>query len=878
MRNLIVILSILLSFVAKAQIQTDNSAPYNSPNHLVEEVLLGNGVTAFNIQFNGDPVQMGFFNGTTSNLGLDSGVVLATDYIQTVEPGGTGTAPTNTLNDPDLLTVANSVPPLIGQTFSVSDVNDVAILEFDFIPSSDTVKFNYVFGSDEYTTYINSSYNDVFAFFISGPGINGPYQSPAAFPNGAQNIAVVPNSTPPLPITISSVQPALNGQYYVDNMSGTTLDLNGITKVFTAESPVQCGETYHIKLAIADGSDAALASAVFLEANSFSSSSVELIADPSYNTNLGDSVLYEGCGDVTLHMIRHSGTTTVDTVFIQTSGNSTEGSDYSAIPDTVYFPIGIDSIQVQFSAIHDAITEGYEDLIIEVNTKTACGSVVSKSIALTLHDADSLKTYGGNVSMNCSSDSIRIEAGILSGLPEYEYNWSSGFSETTLDSSSSIMVRPNLNETYFVTITDGCGVYSFVDSIEVNVLDEPMYFSGRDTFIVCKGESIFMEAFAHGGVAPHNYWWENNPAHTGLTQNVTPDSTTSYTLFGVDRCPYDTAEITLTVYVPEYDPIEIQLSESLFEMDCPGKPVNVYPTAIGGSGGYTFTWDDFNTTDTALYVNPLESEEYILQVTDYCGTDTISDTVEVRVQQDAPLMLLTADTLTGCANDEFKLSAVPKGGAGNYFLDWELFVTDDTVQYVRVQETTTYSAYLKDGCGTWDTAHIVVDIHEPIADFRTHHYDLVEVEFENVSSDDVTRYQWNFGDGSTSFERSPIYTYAGGGSYDVLLTVFNNYGCIDTAEMTLESPTAVWVPSAFTPNGDGINDTWGIESVGFNKFEIALVNRWGETVFTSNDPSFTWDGLFKGKPVPQGQYLYTIHAVGFDTKEIAQNGTVLVLP
>ena len=138
--------------------------------------------------------------------------------------------------DPDLLTIANSVPGLIGQTFTVSSTEDAAILEFDFVPSSDTVTFNYVFASEEYLDFVNSSYNDVFAFLISGPGITGPYNSPPGFPGGAINIAEVPNSIPSLPITISTVNDTINSQYYNYDTLAIASAFNGFTDVFTAKS------------------------------------------------------------------------------------------------------------------------------------------------------------------------------------------------------------------------------------------------------------------------------------------------------------------------------------------------------------------------------------------------------------------------------------------------------------------------------------------------------------------------------------------------------------------------------------------------------------------------------------------------------------------
>jgi hypothetical protein len=84
-------------------------------------------------------------------------------------------------NDPDLLAVANSVPELIGESFAVSSVNDGCVLEFDFVASGTAITLEFVFGSDEYETWVNTQFNDVFAFFLSGPGVEGPYASPKAF-------------------------------------------------------------------------------------------------------------------------------------------------------------------------------------------------------------------------------------------------------------------------------------------------------------------------------------------------------------------------------------------------------------------------------------------------------------------------------------------------------------------------------------------------------------------------------------------------------------------------------------------------------------------------------------------------------------------------
>ena len=237
-----------------SQIEVDNSAPFNTAISLIDSILLGGGVSSANHSFMGDPMQIGFFNALNTNLNMDSGIVMSTGDINALDPNFSGIIgmPINNTTDPDLLNVANSVPGLIGQSFSVSGVFDVALLEFDFIPNSDSLVFNYIFGSNEYLTWINSQYNDVFGFFISGPGITGPYSSPTGFPNGSINIATVPNSNPALPITISSINNIINSNYYINNTNVfQTLSCNGFTQKFQANVVVQCGETYHIRLVIA---------------------------------------------------------------------------------------------------------------------------------------------------------------------------------------------------------------------------------------------------------------------------------------------------------------------------------------------------------------------------------------------------------------------------------------------------------------------------------------------------------------------------------------------------------------------------------------------------------------------------------------------------
>ena len=160
-----------LSCLAFAQIEVNSTL---TPDAYVNDVLLGSGVVATNVQFTGSPVQIGHITGfDPDEFPIESGLILSTEVANNpanIDDGCMDQFIEDALEvsgDPDLLTIANSVPPLIGQNFTVNSVNDVCAIEFDFVATGDTVRFNYVFGSDEYLAWINSQYNDIFGFFLS---------------------------------------------------------------------------------------------------------------------------------------------------------------------------------------------------------------------------------------------------------------------------------------------------------------------------------------------------------------------------------------------------------------------------------------------------------------------------------------------------------------------------------------------------------------------------------------------------------------------------------------------------------------------------------------------------------------------------------------
>ena len=212
LRTIFVIAALFIcSITLNAQlVSTDITNPGVTANTLVQNDLIGGGIVVSNVTTNiglgASPQQFArFTNGPAgSNLPFGTGVMLCTGYTSDFNNVGNNSTSFSSFNPappagcfggicgPNDADLDNIVAPFT--TF------DAAVLEFDFVPLSDTVRFRYVFASEEYPEFACADYNDAFAFFLSGPGIVG-----------APNIASIPGSVPPLPVAIKTVNPGVPG-------------------------------------------------------------------------------------------------------------------------------------------------------------------------------------------------------------------------------------------------------------------------------------------------------------------------------------------------------------------------------------------------------------------------------------------------------------------------------------------------------------------------------------------------------------------------------------------------------------------------------------------------------------------------------------------
>ena len=249
MKKLVLFLAVwACSVTAFAQLSV---APNQNATNLAN-YLLGGGVTITNAVLtcpgNANAI---FTNGATTNLGINSGIVLTTGSAPNI-------ANTNSYNSNVNNGAAGfaSMSPITG----TSSNYDGCMLEFDINPKCSPLNIRYKFASEEYPEYVGLGYNDAFGFFISGPNpLGGNYSN--------YNLAVVPGTS--LPVTIDNINSGYNSSYYIPN-SGNTIVYDGMTTVLTGSANVVPCANYHLRLAITDGGDPNYDSGVFLEQSGIS--------------------------------------------------------------------------------------------------------------------------------------------------------------------------------------------------------------------------------------------------------------------------------------------------------------------------------------------------------------------------------------------------------------------------------------------------------------------------------------------------------------------------------------------------------------------------------------------------------------------------------
>jgi len=743
---------LLFSISSKAQLTVQGGFTAQQ----LAETIAGPGITVSNATINGSPQAHGTFNGGVAATGLNSGVILTTGPIEIALP------PNNT----EMAGVDLGLPgnPML-QGLAGATTYDAIVLEFDFVPLSNTAQFRYVFGSEEYPEFVSSGFNDAFAFFISGPGIAATYGV------ANYNMARVPGTAQP--VTIDNVNANTNAQYYVSNWTGglfgapgnIPIQYDGLTTVLTATAQVQACQTYHLMMMIADAGDGIYDSGVFIEENSLISNVVQIEA----STASADSIAYEGCTSATV-------TFTLDNVVAQPTvinytvgGTATNGVDYNQIPNSVTIPANQSSTSFTVTPVNDGLVEGIETIIISVQT-SVCGT---DEIIIYIDDLVPLQVEAFGDTSFCPGGTAMLWATTSGGGGGTSLQWSNGMTTDT------IYVSPTQATNYTVTASDFCGSGN-PTSNQVSVTFDllPLTLEVFSDTSICIGETVPLWYSATGGGGLSSLTWSNGA--TADTIYVSPATTTSYTVSGTGNCSAgvtDSDPVTVTV-----NPLPVANAGN-DQTYCTGETVT-----LSGAGGATYEWFQLPAmtlvgSSATLQLTPSGDIDYLLVA--HAGICNDSDMVSISELPADPISAIVG--APACPGGSVQLNV--NGAAVGSTFAWTpaAGLSDAAIAdpVAAVQSSTWFFVDVTspNGCIGIDSAEVVI-LPLPVPSFTAptacNNEATVFTNNSTITVGSIVGYGWNFGDGNSSNISSPSHLYDAEGTYPVTLVATSAAGCIDS--------------------------------------------------------------------------------------------------
>ncbi len=735
----------------------------------------------------------GTFNFATDNneLGLGKGLLLTSgDANLAIGPND---APNTTFafegtGDPDL-------DYLSDQLGNGTPSTDACIVELDVFVATDELSFEYVFGSEEYPEYVNSDFNDIFAFLISGPGIAGD----PGLTNSAKNIAVLPGSG--TPVQINSVNQLLNWQYYRNNFGSTTLQYDGLTsdslgikKSLTARSAVIPCNTYHLKLAVADRQDFSFDSGVFV-------SDIKG-ATPNLAVQFASGIDYfiEDCsGNQDQLIISLSEPLEEESSFLVTvGGTATLGSDYLlTIPSLIVFPAGVTELSFPIAPLTDALVEGIETITITLSNNFGCGTVVYKTLTIELKDNVEVLVNGGDTLFVCAGNTLQLQAEGASN-----YFWAPPGAV-----SNPFIANPTITPTQdiILVVTGTLASCVDIDSVLIRIIDPTVAVTAQSTTSICLGGSVPL--LATNNVNNQGLSW--SPV-TGLSNPnspnpiATPTVTTTYTAKITIAGCFVTDSVTVTVDTLFFPVLRNDTTA------CQNYPVTL-ASSVDSSTTYVWTPALGLSSDTISgpIALPDATTTYTLVATSANGACSQTESITLNII--AADVNIVGDTYTEiCLGTTVPLVAESSPAGAQVVWSPSFYVSNPTGPTTTAEpdeSVTIFATYNINNCVVRDSIHIRVDSLPTSAITRVEDKDLycpgdtiylISPTYEPANFPDI-KINWPvFGGELTPPENWNLVLLAT--STHTFERIVNNRACVDTSRVEIPVGIIPTIMTSATPN------------------------------------------------------------------------------
>lgn len=713
-----------------------------SCNTAVDQIV-GGGVNVSNISCNCNANAMGTFSGG-SNLPVSEGIVLSTGGIDSITNGSCIES-----------TSYNYTNNYTSGTLT-GNIEDQCTIEFDIIPSCDTLKFVYFFASEEYNNQHYSLDNqDVFAFFISGPGFTG-----------LQNIATIPNTTDP--ISVGTINSSTNSNLYISNSGGGTfcgngIEFNGYTTQLTASAVVSKCSTYHIVITIGDRRDGLIDSGVFLASNSLTCP----VNTMGVSVNKTDNICNYDCnGDISLSISNG-----VPPYSIQWDYQNSTASTLSNLCDGNY----IVEVSDQACNIYRDTIEiiSSQSLDAQINIDTVCNNIPT-----TFTDLSSVNF--GNIS-------------------SFYWDFGDGNNITNTNSSPYTHIYQN-DGTYsahlIITSNFGCK-----DTVYQDVIVHPVPNTNFTVQDKCLGATSFFlnqsTINSPGSITSYSWDFDDGFVSSSETPNNTYSNSGAYNVKLVLESNHGCLDSLVVTTNINPNPV----ANFGVEDDCVNIQAQFSDSSTISSGNIS-SWQ-WNFGDNSVVNNSQNpTHTYVLdttyQVTLVVESDNgcLDSITKNTVRYAIPVTNFSVSPV--CQYDSITIINNTTINSPSIMSNWIWNFGDGSplsaVEYPKHKYSTSgsYSISLiatsNFGC-VGDTTIDVQIFDVPIANFNnTVACENIPTEFTDLSTvnnDYISGWEWNFGDNNTDNSQNSTNLYTTIGTYTVNLIVSSSNSCLDTATNTV---------------------------------------------------------------------------------------------
>ena len=542
-------------------------------------------------------------------------------------------------------------------------------------------------------------------------------------------------------------------------------------------------------------------------------------------------------------------------------------------------------------SVNSAIGSPAITTIYTVTGTDASGCVNTATTSITVN-ALPLPTATSNTP--CASQQALVLNCPLNGMSSYAWSGPSSYVSPVQNPTITIAnVTAAATGTYTVLVIDA---NSCINTATVNVSINPLPIVTVNSPTVCENQTINLSA--NGGIS---YSWSGPLTYSSSAQNPSINNASlnmagGYTVVATDanNCHSgNLAQVTVNRL-----PVILVNTDTI----CLGQET----ATLTASGASTYTWSPAATlssnTGVSVTGTPVANTNYIVTGTDNNGC--VSDTNTSIIIRSLP-MVTTSSVTPACAPLCPTLIATSNPLASSY--TWNFSngqVPSSTTLSPSASSFSTTTCFTV--AGTYPIHVTVTDINGcintattiavaypfPVADFDYGPKPITilapEVQFYNQSGGLISSYSWNFGDiysngGDTSHSFNPSYTYFNVDTFNVTLIVSSPQGCTSKVvkPVIVADTYAMYVPNAFSPNGDGTNDNFKAVGEGIKSFKLYVFDRWGNTLFYSDDINRGWDGTFQGRGSQQilqeDVYVWKISVTDITNKAQALHGTVTLL-